>query len=149
MQPVSDYETMMFLRTAPVAHIGVIAGEEPYVTAVSFVVVGRELRFRTGPGRRLEALKAHPRVCVEACRVDAESGEWMSAVAWGESRELTSPDVVSETVELLLAKYRDLLGDPIRFTGLQPLPAYPHVVAVELDTVTGMRSGSPIRPPRF
>ena len=149
MQPVSEYETMMFLRSAPIAHIGVISEEEPYVTAVSFVVVGRELRFRTGPGRRLDALRARPRVCVEVCSMEADSGEWMSVVAWGDAREETAADVVVETVELLLEKYRDVLGDPIRFTGLQPLPAFPHVVTVELDTVTGMRSGSPIRPPRF
>ncbi len=149
MQPVSEYETMMFLQSAPIAHVGVISDDEPYVSAVSFVVVGRELRFRTGPGRRLEALRSRSRVCVEVCSMETPSGDWMSVVAWGEAREVTASDVVAETVELLLDKYRDLLGDPIRFTGLQPLPAFPHVIAVELDTITGMRSGSPILPPRL
>ncbi len=149
MHPVPEYETIRFLASAPVAHIGVISDGEPYVTAVSFVVVGREVRFRTGPGRRLDALRVHPRVCVEACQVETESGDWMSAVAWGAAREVTAEDVITETVELLLAKYRRLIGDPLGFAGLQPLPAFPHVVAVELDTITGMRSGSPIRPPRF
>lgn len=149
MHPVSEYETLRFLSSAPVAHVGVISEEEPYVTAVSFVVVGREVRFRTGPGRRLDALRTNPRVCIEACRVETDSGDWMSAIGWGEAHEITAETGITETVELLLAKYRRLLGDPLGFTGLQPLPAFPHIVAIELDTITGMRSGSPIRPPRF
>ncbi len=149
MHPVSEYETIRFLASAPVAHLGVISDDEPYVMAVSFVVVGREVRFRVGPGRCLDALRTNPRVCVEACRVETDSGDWMSAVGWGEAREITAEKGITETVELLLAKYRRLLGDPLGLGGLQPLPAVPHVVAIELDTITGTRSGSPIRPPRF
>src|SRR5690554_856039 len=83
MQPLTRVQALDLLTAAPVAHIGVISNGEPYVTPISFVVTGNLIALRTVPGRRLEAIRENPRVCIEASEFDPTSGEWARATVWG------------------------------------------------------------------
>jgi hypothetical protein len=44
-------------------------------------------------------------------------------------------------VELLMNKYEAVLGSPLGRGGLQPMASFPHVVAVEIEEISGMTSG--------
>ena len=83
MQELTETEARDLLERAEVAHLGVIADGEPYVTAVSFVISGNLFLFRTGPGRRLRAIESGSPVCVEVSEYDSETGDWASVVAVG------------------------------------------------------------------
>lgn len=142
MDPLSREEALELLESAPVAHIGVVADGLPYVSPMSFVVVDDQVAFRTVPGRRLEAIRANPRVCVEAAKFDSASGEWASVIVMGTASEIGDDPLRTEVVSKLLEKYRDALGSPLSRGGLQPLTGLPHVVVVKIEEISGMASGS-------
>jgi nitroimidazol reductase NimA-like FMN-containing flavoprotein (pyridoxamine 5'-phosphate oxidase superfamily) len=141
MDPISEAEALEFLRQAMVAHIGVVHGGEPYVTPMSFVVDGNRILFRTKPGKRFEAIESHPIVCVEVSSFDEETGDWVSVLVRGTATETTDDETTSRAVELLMNKYEAVLGSPLGRGGLQPMASFPHVVAVEIEEISGMTSG--------
>jgi nitroimidazol reductase NimA-like FMN-containing flavoprotein (pyridoxamine 5'-phosphate oxidase superfamily) len=141
MEQMTSAEAMELLSDGMVAHVGVISGDEPYVTPVSYVVDGDRILFRTQPGRRFRAIADSPRVCVEVSRFDEASGDWESVVVMGSAREAKDPATGELTVTLLLRKYASSLGSPLGRGGLQPMPGLPHVIEVTIESVTGMCSG--------
>lgn len=146
MEPLTEAETLALLASCLTAHIGVIDGETPYVSPMSFVLDGHTLAFRTGAGRRLEAIKASPRVCVEASQYVDENGAWESAIAWGMASVVVDNELKNSVVQRLLSKYEDLIGSPLAFSAWQPVGGSPIVVAVEIDEVSGLSSGRGFSP---
>jgi nitroimidazol reductase NimA-like FMN-containing flavoprotein (pyridoxamine 5'-phosphate oxidase superfamily) len=141
MDLLAPEEALELLAQAPVAHLGVIDDGRPYVTPMSFVLVGNSVAFRTVPGRKLDAIRENPEVCVEAAKFDPESGEWASVIITGTARETDDPETRTAVVAGLFDKYKDALGSPLSRGGLRPLTGLPFVVLVEIEEVTGMVSG--------
>ena len=54
MNPLSREEALELLRSVPVAHIGVVSDGAPYVSPMSFVVVGDRVAFRNIKIRRIK-----------------------------------------------------------------------------------------------
>jgi nitroimidazol reductase NimA-like FMN-containing flavoprotein (pyridoxamine 5'-phosphate oxidase superfamily) len=142
VEPLGEMEAREFLAKELVGHVGVISRGEPYVTPMSFVVDGDRVLFRTKPGRRMEALEANPKVCIEASHFDETTGEWVSVVVSGIATERKDDETTSLTIELLLDKYEGVLGSPLGHGDLQPMASFPHVVEVPIETITGMTSGT-------
>ena len=140
MQELSTDQARQLLSEAMVAHLAVIDEGEPYVTPISFVIVGNAICVRTGPGRRVDALAESPRVCVEASDFDVESGNWQSAIAWGEAELLEDDTDTRDIVLALMEKYRSSIGSP-----LSPGGAFPGagvIIRIPIDRITGRASGS-------
>lgn len=140
MEPMSESAARQFLEKAPVAHVGVVAEGEPYVSPMSFVVDGNRILFRTMPGKRLNAIKASSRVSIETCRFEEESGDWSSVIVSGEARLVDDDPTRQLVMGKLFEKYRDALGSPLSRSGLQPLGSLPAVVVVEIEEISGMTS---------
>lgn len=140
------------LTTERIAHVAVVDDEGPYVTPVSYVMLGGNLFFRTGAGRRLDAMNTDPRVCVEVSRV-GEDGGWQSVVGFGQARTVTDDAIAQEVVRELFSKYRDRLGSPLSRGRALPLPETAVIMKVALKSISGRSSGSwlsiPTRPGRL
>jgi len=153
MEPISELEALKFLEAAPVAHIGVVADGVPYVTPMSFVMDGKRILFRTKPGRRFAAIEANPIVSIEVSEFNDENGEWKSVVVRGRASTTTDSETARVTVEKLLSKYEKVLGSPLSRGRIQPLASFPHVVAIEIEEISGMTSsgtfGARTRPGRL
>lgn len=143
MEEISERHAREFLESESVAHIGVISDGRPYVTPMSFVVDGNRILFRTKPGRRYTAIEANPTVSIEASTFDEESGEWTSVIVKGTARVTTDPETARVAVEKLLVKYQKALGSPLSRGGMQPLASFPHIIAVEIEEISGMASSGP------
>lgn len=141
MEPIDQAEAMQFLTESMVAHIGVVADDEPYVTPMSFVVEGNRVLFRTKPGRRFEAIEANPVVCIEVSQFDSVTGDWTSVVVRGRARERNDDETTALAISLLLEKYQAVVGTPLGHGGLQPMASFPHVIEVPIDEISGMNSG--------
>lgn len=141
MEPITREEALAILKGSPVAHIGVIWNEEPYVAPMSYVVDGNRILFRTMAGKKLEAMRANPTVCIEVSRYDDETGDWVSVIVRGTAREAEDDHTGDTTVTLLLEKYRHVIGSPLSPGGIQPITGLPYVVEVIIEDVTGMSSG--------
>lgn len=142
------------LETALVGHLGVVDNNGIYVTPVSYVTRGSSIFVRTAPGRRLDAIRSSPRVCVETCSFDAETGAWESVIVWGDAREVHSAATLQHVVGDLLTKYRDSIGNLLSPTRDSAVPIDWYVVVeIPIEEMTGRGSeGSfhlPTRPGRL
>ena len=146
MDTLDAEKSLQLLAEAPVAHLGTVADGLPYVTPMSFVVHESRILFRTMGGKKLEALRSQPKVCVEVSKFDPQSGNWASVIVRGTAREVEEGSLKALVVERLFEKYADAIGDPMRRGGLQPLMGLPHVVEVEIEEMTGMTSGRALGP---
>lgn len=140
MEDLTAAEAKDFLNVLEVLHIAVIDDGEPYVTPISFVVIDGAICFRTGPGRRLRALDAGGRVCLEGS-VFEKGGEWQSVIAWGTARRVEDMDARADVVAAILNKYREATDTLLSPGRPAPMGGEPVVVAVDIDYVTGRRSG--------
>ncbi len=140
MEDLTAAEARSLLETLDVLHIGVIDRGEPYVTPISFVVIGDAVCFRTGPGRRLRALDTAARVCLEGSVFDRE-GPWQSVILWGTPRRVDDTSTRADVVSGLLGKYREATDTLLSPGRPAPLGGEPVVVAVDIDEITGRRSG--------
>ena len=138
MDELSIEQSERILAEQRVAHLGLVDDGEPYVTPLSYVVLDGDVYYRTGPGRRHDALASDPRVCVEVTRND-DAG-WVSVIFWGEARVVDDPARHAQVVEALLDKYHDepLIG--IARPG--ELRSEDHIVmAITPERMTGRSSG--------
>jgi nitroimidazol reductase NimA-like FMN-containing flavoprotein (pyridoxamine 5'-phosphate oxidase superfamily) len=131
------------LERGEVAHVAVIDADGPYVSPISFAVVGDQLVFVTRRGRRFLALRRDPRVSVEVSELTPHG--WRSVMIEGEARIVTGENLHTEALQALLRKYQDdehsLLG-----TSRSPGPDLSEVIAIPLDRVTGRSSGEGTHP---
>jgi len=100
--------------------------------------MGDGIVFRTVARRRIEAIKANPRVCVEVTCNDESGRE--SVILWGEARFLDETSVRADVIAALLSKYQSE-----SVLGLSPPAGYLQeklVVAIRPDEITGKSSGS-------
>ncbi|HEX2369549.1 MAG TPA: pyridoxamine 5'-phosphate oxidase family protein [Acidimicrobiia bacterium] len=137
MQELTETEARDLMERAEVAHLGVIADGEPYVTAVSFVISGNLFLFRTGPGRRLKAIESGSPVCVEVSEYDSETGDWASVVAVGPGSVIADAALESGTVDALYAKYRKVIESSLTLETAVGSVA----VAVMMGRISGRSSG--------
>lgn len=141
MDTLNRDEALELLDTSLVAHIGMISDDSPYVTPMSYVRDGDRLLFRTEAGKKLDALRANPSVCVEVSFFDEQTGDWASVIVTGVATEVTDEQSKQVAVDGLFQRYATVMGDPLRRGGLQPLPGFPHVMEVSIDEISGMSSG--------
>jgi hypothetical protein len=60
-------EVLEVLSRAPVVHLGLAAGDQPYVVPLFFALDGETVYLHTGrEGRKMDMLAANPRVCLQA-----------------------------------------------------------------------------------
>ncbi len=63
------------------------AGERPYLVPLAYAYDGESIYAVSGPGRKIDLMRADPRVSFEVDRVE-QSDRWQSVVADGEFEEV-------------------------------------------------------------
>lgn len=128
------------LADSRVAHLAVISEGEPYVSPISYVLVGDSVCIRTGAGKRVDALHHNPRVCIEVSEYDEANGDWESVIIWGTAEFVEDDRRAQEIIFAFIEKYRDVLGSP-----LNPGSVFPEddvIIRVPIEDSTGRSSGS-------
>ena len=121
-----------------VGHLAQIDEGEPYVTPLSYVIHAGDFLFRTAAGRRVDALRREPRVCVEISRDKPDVG-WESVVFWGNARFVDDPSTEAAVVEALLAKYHS--ESALGFSSPSIFPEERYLVAITPESISGRASG--------
>lgn len=75
-------------------------GERPYLVPLAYAYDGESIYAVSGPGRKLDLMRADPRISFEVDGVEA-SDTWQSVVAEGEFEEVSDPDEIQMAVGLL------------------------------------------------
>lgn len=132
-------QSYALLRGGRVAHLGLVERGGPYVVPVNYVFDGEYFYFHTLPGRKVNAMRADPRVCVQ---VDEVRGDfcWKSVVAFGRAEELTGPDARAHALSMLLAIFPHLTPVESLIAGDAAAPR-PLTFRIRLEHVTGLGEG--------
>ena len=90
------------LRTALVGRIACCAhdGGRPYLVPIPFGYDGESVYSISGPGRKLDIMRAQPSVAFEVDIAEAED-RWRSVVADGEFAEITEPAERRRAIEIV------------------------------------------------
>ena len=115
---LGDRDSLAILREGTLGRLGCIAADWPYVVPVNYFFDGRDIYIHTLPGKKLDALRANSRVCLQVDDIK-DSYNWRSVIAYGTFEEVSS----EETRENVLTKLYSKL---------------PHMTPVESRLVKGM-----------
>lgn len=139
MQELVPSRVRYLLVNSPVAHIGVVADDDPYVTPISFVWMDDVVWFRTTAGERLKALATHPRVSCEISNFDLTTGHWESVIVTGDARVVDDHVEEADMMRAVREKYRRITRSALE---LPPdvLPLEGYVIAIHPVAVSGRAS---------
>ena len=93
------------LRSAIVGRIaccghGATGDGRPYLVPLAYGYDGEALYAHSGPGRKLDLMRAEPRVSFEVDEAEA-SDRWRSVIAEGAFEEITDPDERSRALRII------------------------------------------------
>lgn len=104
---LSQEEARALLTASRVGRLGCVFEGGPYVVPINYVLDGESIYVHSLPGRKLEALRANPRACLQVDEV-TDSYHWRSAIAYGAYEELTDPNERDRAVRALLGSFPNL-----------------------------------------
>lgn len=152
MDDLTPEATLDLLVNGQVAHVGVIDGDAPYVSPVSYVILDQEFCFRTGPGRRIQAIRENPAISIETMRT-TDSGGWECVIVRGEAYEVDDPRHAQAVISALLSKYSEQIGSPLSSGARGPMKEVSVIIAAKMSDISGRSSGTwfsiPTRPGRL
>jgi len=109
-----------FLRSQRIARLGCHTGGATYVVPVIYGWDGDAMYAVTMEGRKIEMMRANPRVCVEVDEYDTDGrGSWRSVIADGVYEEL-SGDAIAPALDLLRERFQRSSGREAASRALGP-----------------------------
>lgn len=136
---MSEEESRALLNSHRLGRLGCVAGGEPYVVPINYVYDGESLVSHSLPGRKIKAMRASPRVCLQVDEVDGPLC-WRSVLAYGTFEEVAGADARSAALNLLLSLFPRLTPVESLIAVDAAAPA-PIVYRIRIDRVTGIREG--------
>lgn len=93
------------LRTAIVGRIaccghGAVGDGRPYLVPLAYGYDGESVYAHSGPGRKLELMRAEPRITFEVDEASA-SDRWRSVIAEGLFEEITDPEERAQALRVI------------------------------------------------
>ena len=139
MRELLEQETRSLLTLARVGRLGCVVDGEPYIVPINYVFEDDSIYSHSLPGRKLDALRAHPRACVQVDEIEDDL-TWRSAIAFGNFEEIRVPGDRRSILSKLLARFP--LLTPVESVMVQDAAAPDSVVfRIRIDRLTGMAEG--------
>ncbi|HKP45295.1 MAG TPA: pyridoxamine 5'-phosphate oxidase family protein [Pyrinomonadaceae bacterium] len=133
---ISDTDALEVIRDGKLGRLGCIDGDEPYVVPLNYLLEDGIIYSHSLPGKKIDAMKKHPRVCLQVDRVD-DDFHWRSAIAFGRYEEIVSPADRRDALVRLLSRFPKLT--PVESRIVQDAAAPDSVVfRIVIDRVTGV-----------
>ena len=136
---LSDDEAWALLRAGRLARLGCIADDAPYVVPVNYAADGADVLVHTLPGRKLAAMRANPRVCLQVDDI-TDQYHWRSVLAHGTFEEIKNGVARARAISRLLASFPELTPVESRIAADAAAPA-PVVFRVRIERLTGVAEG--------
>ena len=140
MRALTEDEAVDLLKSAKVGRLGCVDDGEPYVVPINYVFENGVIYSHSLPGRKIEALRAHPRACLQVDEIKNDFN-WHSAIAYGNFEDIRVPSDRRSILSKLLARFP--LLTPVESLMTQDASAPDSVVfRIRIDRITGMAEGS-------
>ena len=133
---LSDTEARDVIKAGKVGRLGCIDNEEPYVVPINYLVDEDAIYSHSLPGKKIDAMRAHPRACLQVDRID-DDFHWRSAIAFGRFEEIERPNDRRIFLGKLLSNFPKLT--PVESRIVQDAAAPDSIVfRIVIDRVTGV-----------
>ena len=139
IRDLSQDKARELLRRGSVARLACIADNEPYVVPVNYVFDGESVLVHSLPGRKIIAMRANPRVCLQVDEIEDDLG-WKSVLAFGSYEEIRDAEERGRAMSRLLARFPRLTPVESYMTGGTGTPA-PIVFRIHVDKISGLCEG--------
>ena len=136
---LSQEKSRELLRRVTLARLACIADGEPYVVPVNYIFDGEEVLIHSLPGRKINAMRANPRVCLQVDEIEDDLG-WKSVLAFGRYEEITDAEERGRAMNRLLARFPKLTPVESYMMGGVGTPA-PIVFRIRVDRISGLCEG--------
>ncbi|HSE97677.1 MAG TPA: pyridoxamine 5'-phosphate oxidase family protein [Blastocatellia bacterium] len=107
LKQLSTDETRTILIEGRIGRLGCVTARGPYVIPIGYLFEDDCIYIHSTPGRKIWAMRADPRVCLQVDKVIDEY-HWRSAIAFGQYEEITSDDERGQVLGKLLARFPHL-----------------------------------------
>jgi hypothetical protein len=135
------------LRREYIGHLALRDGADLYVLPINYTYAGGRILFHCAlTGRKLDCIRAHPRVCFEVSRQEAEpaphagttcSAGYESVICWGRARVIEDAAERVAVLGAFQARYDDPAGRPRAITDADA--ARCGAVEIVVERMTGRR----------
>jgi nitroimidazol reductase NimA-like FMN-containing flavoprotein (pyridoxamine 5'-phosphate oxidase superfamily) len=132
-------QSYALLRGGRVAHLGMVEPAGPYVIPINYAFDGEYVYLHSLPGRKVEAMRSDPRVCVQVDEV-RDDFCWKSVLAFGRAEEMKNQAERAHVLSLLLALFPHLTPVESLMADDAAAPA-PLVFRIPVERVTGLSEG--------
>jgi nitroimidazol reductase NimA-like FMN-containing flavoprotein (pyridoxamine 5'-phosphate oxidase superfamily) len=133
---MTDADARALLSKSSVGRLGCVQADEPYVVPINYYFDGRAIYSHSLPGRKIDALRAHPRACIQVDKIENEL-HWQSAIAFGRFEEIDNESERAEVMRELLARFPMLTAVESRGVNQGRTPEA-LVFRIQVDRVTGV-----------
>lgn len=136
---LSDAEARALIAGGKMGRLGCVANGEPYVVPINYVFEDGSIYSHSLPGRKIEALRAHPRACLQVDEIGNDF-HWRSAIAFGNFEEIDRPRERRDILSKLLVRFP--LLTPVESMVVQDAaPPDSVVFRIIVDRITGVEEG--------
>ena len=133
---LSEVEARNLIAGGRIGRLGCVDNGEPYVVPINYVFEDGSIYSHSLPGRKIEALRAHPRACLQVDEIENDL-EWRSVIAFGNFEEIRVPSDRRSILGKLLARFP--LLTPVESVMAQDAGAPDSVVfRIIVDRITGV-----------
>ena len=139
IERMSEEEARSLLRAGRLARLGCVADGYPYVVPVNYIFDGESVISHSLSGRKIDAMRAFPRVCIQVDEVRGRT-RWKSALAFGTFEELSDEGERERALGLLLSLFPQLTPVESLIAVAAGAPA-PVVYRVRVERITGISEG--------
>ena len=134
---MSEEEVRSLLRAGRIGRLGCVADGYPYVVPINYVFDGKSVISHSLPGRKIDAMRASPRVCLQVDEVRDQT-RWKSVLVFGTFEELTNAGERAHAMCLLLSLFPQLTPVESLVAKDANAPA-PIAYRIRVERLTGIR----------
>lgn len=138
--PLTPDESRAALHAATVARLGCVDGGDPYVVPVYFVYEDDTIYVHSAIGRKISALRSHPRACIQVDDIRNEY-TWSSVIASGPYEEIDDTEERKRILRAIFARYPHLTPVEASFHEIGERSDL-IVFRVRIENLTGVREGT-------
>ena len=139
MRALLEEDARSLLNFAKVGRLGCVVNGEPYIVPINYLFEDGSIYGHSLPGRKLEALREHPRACLQVDEI-RDDFNWRSAIAYGNFEEIRVPSDRKAILSKLLTRFPSLT--PVESLIVNDANAPDSVVfRIHIDRITGMAEG--------
>jgi nitroimidazol reductase NimA-like FMN-containing flavoprotein (pyridoxamine 5'-phosphate oxidase superfamily) len=136
---LSEKECYSLLRGGRLARLACVADGFPYVVPVNYVFDGESFIVHSMPGRKVEAMRADPRVCLQVDEIESHL-RWKSVLACGTYAEVSDAAARARALACILSVFPHLTPVETVIADDANAPS-PVVFRVRVERVTGVKEG--------